>query len=115
MDLLGSVLALQAVFTVAAGVVVIVDPLSILDRPGARFMAGSLVLVSLAGALLGALRARRGLREERARAQAAARLMDTVMTTSREWLWALDERGNFTFSSPASTGLLGYHPAELAG
>jgi PAS domain S-box-containing protein len=42
-------------------------------------------------------------------------MMDTVVTTSREWLWTLDEKGNFTFSSPTCIDLLGYRPAELAG
>jgi PAS domain S-box-containing protein len=41
--------------------------------------------------------------------------MDTVLSTSREWLWALDEQGNFTFSSPASASLFGYSPSELVG
>ncbi|MDQ0677311.1 PAS domain S-box-containing protein [Arthrobacter pascens] len=41
--------------------------------------------------------------------------METVLDTSREWLWAIDDRGNFTFSSRTSSTLLGYDPAELLG
>lgn len=52
---------------------------------------------------------------ERAEASRTTRLMDTVLITSREWLWAIGPDGRFTFSSPASVGLVGYEPSELLG
>lgn len=114
-DILGIALAVQGVFTVIAGGVVMGDPWGVLDHPGARILADSLVLISLAWAVLSALHARRELCTERARAETSAQLMDTVLITSHEWLWALDEQGNFTFSSPTSIDLTGYHPSELIG
>ena len=114
-DILGIALAVQGVFTVTAGIVVAGDLWGVLDRPGAKILAGSLVLMSFAWAGLSALRARSELCAERAQATTAAQLMDTVLTTSHEWLWALDEQGNFTFSSPTSIDLTGYHPSELVG
>ena len=36
-------------------------------------------------------------------------------TRAVEWLWAVDAHENFSFSSRASTALLGYEPAELIG
>ena len=114
-DILGSLMAVQGVFTLTAGVVVVGDSWRVLDRPGVRILAGSTVLMSLAWAVLSALRARRVLSAERTRAEAASQLMETVLTTSHEWLWALDEQGDFIFSSPTSTDLTGYHPSELVG
>jgi PAS domain S-box-containing protein len=114
-DILGIALAVQGVFTVIAAGVVMGDPWGVLGHPGARILADSLVLISLAWAVLSALRARRELCTERARAETSAQLMDTVLITSHEWLWALDEQGNFTFSSPTSIDLTGYHPSELIG
>ncbi|WP_284751493.1 EAL domain-containing protein [Arthrobacter sp. efr-133-R2A-120] len=52
---------------------------------------------------------------ERAEASRTTRLMDTVLTTSREWLWAIGPDGRFTFSSPAGAELTGYEPAEILG
>jgi PAS domain S-box-containing protein len=42
-------------------------------------------------------------------------LMHTVFNATQDWLWAVDGRGNFTFSSGASITLLGYDPSELVG
>lgn len=44
-----------------------------------------------------------------------SRLMETVLRTSREWLWSIGPDGRFTFSGPMSKELLGYEPAELLG
>jgi PAS domain S-box-containing protein len=53
--------------------------------------------------------------DERAQASDTAQLMDTVLSATREWLWAVGANGRFTFSSPASRELLGYEPSELLG
>ena len=114
-DLLVGVLAIQVVFTLITAAAVIADPSGILNHPGARLLAGSLVLMPIAVAGFLALRFHRSHRSERMRARATTQLMDTVLNTSREWLWAIDDQGNFTFSSPASTSLFGYSPSELIG
>ncbi|OOP63670.1 hypothetical protein BMF89_05800 [Arthrobacter sp. SRS-W-1-2016] len=54
-------------------------------------------------------------RRERDEALKTNRLMDTVLSTSREWLWAIGHDGRFTFSSPAGVDLIGYEPSELLG
>ncbi|HET6269479.1 MAG TPA: EAL domain-containing protein [Arthrobacter sp.] len=114
-DLLVGVLAIQVVFTLISAAAVIMDPAGFLHDPEARVLAGSLVLMPIAVAGLLASRFLRSHRSERMRARATTQLMDTVLSTSREWLWALDEQGNFTFSSPASASLFGYSPSELVG
>jgi PAS domain S-box-containing protein len=78
------------------------------------------ILGSLAGGLMltAVWTAARGIRtqcKQRDQGRAISELMETVLDTCREWLWAIDDRGNFTFSSRASTTLLGYDPAELLG
>jgi PAS domain S-box-containing protein len=103
---------LVGVITTAA---LIVDPSGILAHPGARMLAGALVLLPIAVAGLLALRFHRSHCSERMLARVTTQLMDTVLSTSREWLWAVDDQGNFTFSSPASTTLFGYSPSELVG
>lgn len=52
---------------------------------------------------------------ERAGALQTSHLMDTVLHTSREWLWAIGPDGRFTFSGPACRDIVGYEPAELLG
>jgi PAS domain S-box-containing protein len=54
-------------------------------------------------------------RRDRIEASITASLMDTVLSTTREWLWAVGADGRFTFSSRASRELLGYEPSELVG
>lgn len=114
-DVLVSVLAVQVVFALTAGAVLILDPAQALDDPGIQLLAGSLILMPIIMAAILALRFHRRHRAERIRAGSDARLMDTVMNTSHEWVWMVDDRGNFTFSSPTSAGLLGWTPSELVG
>src|SRR5215207_973370 len=52
---------------------------------------------------------------ERIQAFRTSRFMDMVLHTSREWLWATDTEGRFTFSGPACRDLTGYEPSELLG
>ncbi|WP_224049390.1 EAL domain-containing protein [Arthrobacter sp. NicSoilB4] len=52
---------------------------------------------------------------DRIEAFTTASLMDTVLSTTRGWLWAVGADGRFTFSSRASQELLGYEPSDLVG
>lgn len=76
------------------------DVLSLLVVPVVVYASSSLVRQQL---------------RERAEASRTTRLMDTVLTTSREWLWAIGPDGRFTFSSPAGAEVTGYEPSELLG
>lgn len=84
-------------------------------RPGAiQLLALAAVILVPAGAVATWLL----VREQRlasSRASRTAELMDTVLATSREWLWTVDADWKFTFSSAASTTLLGYDSPELIG
>lgn len=114
-DVLGVVLVVQVVFAVAAAAIVILDPEGILDEPRDQLLAGLLVLAPIAMAVVLAVRFQAGHGAERRNAKATAQLMDTVLTTSQEWVWATDDQGRFTFSSTASESLLGWEPSELLG
>ena len=52
---------------------------------------------------------------DRIEAFTTASLMDTVLSTTRGWLWAVGADGRFTYSSRASQELLGYEPSDLVG
>lgn len=52
---------------------------------------------------------------DRIEASTSASLMDTALSTTPEWLWAVGADGRFTFSSRASRELLGFEPSELVG
>lgn len=74
-------------------------------------LAGLLILLAVSAALGGA----RTHHHERSRVRAISGLLDTLLNSSREWLWAVDDEGIFTFSSPTSATLLGYEPSDLIG
>lgn len=74
-------------------------------------VAGGLIVVTVYTAIRGI----RALREQKSSLRRLSDLMETVSQASQEWLWAVDEHGHFTFSSSASTTLLGYDPSELIG
>jgi PAS domain S-box-containing protein len=54
-------------------------------------------------------------RRDRLEALMTSRRLDTVLSATREWLWAVGADGRFTFASRASRELLGYEPSELLG
>jgi PAS domain S-box-containing protein len=114
-DVLVCVLAVQVVFALTAAGFLILDPGGFLTDPEDQAMAALLILMPISMAVVLAVRFRRRHRAERRRTTATAQLMDTVLATSREWVWAVDDQGRFTLSSPASTGMLGWEPAELLG
>ncbi|WP_235506081.1 sensor domain-containing phosphodiesterase [Arthrobacter sp. Leaf337] len=108
-------MTVQVVFVLAAGAVVILDPAEVLEHLGVRVVAGSLVLMPIVMVCLVALRFRRNHRSERIHTGNVSRLLDRVLSTSHEWIWAVDDEWKFTFSSQTSADLLGYLPAELIG
>ena len=52
---------------------------------------------------------------DRIEAFTTASLMDTVLSATGGWLWAVGADGRFTLSSRASRELLGYEPSQLLG
>jgi PAS domain S-box-containing protein len=60
----------------------------------------------------------RVLRLDRARqtsAGQASAVMQTLLVSSQEWQWVVDSAGVFTYSTAASSDVVGYSPAELLG
>lgn len=114
-DVLICVLVVQLVFAITAAAVLILDPAGILDEPRDQVLAGLVILMPIVMALVLALRFRMRHRADGRRTRATAQLMDTVLSTSHEWVWAVDDRGLFTFSGPTSENLLGWRPTELLG
>ena len=86
-----------------------------LDTPAVRGLLGSVAGCLILFALFTARRDRRARRGERSRARGLSDRMEAVLNFRREWWWAMDDAGTFTFSSSASLELLGYAPSELEG
>jgi len=114
-DVLLCVLVVQVMFALTAAALLIVDPDGILNDPTDQMLAALLVLTPIMVAGVLAFRFRRGHRDERNRARKDAHLMDTVLSTSHESVWAVDDQGLFTVCSPGSAALLGWEPSELLG
>lgn len=89
------------------------EPWQGLDGPAVVPALGAVLLVPVV--LHAAWRLLRQQHDERAQASDTAQLMDSVLSATREWLWAVGANGRFTFSSPASRELFGYEPSELLG
>ena len=109
------VLSVQAAFAIA---IVIGLYFWAPNAPETPAIAGVLSTVAGGLILLAGWTAVRGLRtqsREHDRSRAVSDLMESVLDTSQEWVWAVDGHENFTFSSRASTTLLGYEPDELIG
>lgn len=83
------------------------------DVPARVSTLTSILLIPVV--LHAAWRLLRQQRRDRLEASVTARLMETVLSTTREWLWAVGADGRFTFSSRASQELLGYEPSDLVG
>ncbi|MEW6602455.1 MAG: PAS domain-containing protein, partial [Nitrospirota bacterium] len=56
---------------------------------------------------------------ERKLAEEALRISEerfrSIVSTSQEWIWAIDSSNSHTFSNPAVEKILGYHPDEIIG
>jgi PAS domain S-box-containing protein len=109
------VVCLDAVFALSLRL-----PMAFGQEPWKSF-DGPAIVPALAAVLLvpvvlhAAWRLLRQQHNERAQASDTAQLMDTVLSATHEWLWAVGANGRFTFSSQASRDLLGYEPSELLG
>lgn len=113
--MLAWVLSIQVVFALASGAALVLVPSDVSGHSWPRLAAAALVVILLAAAVLGILRFSRAYCSEKIRAQGTADLIDIVLSTSGEWLWAVDDHGFFTFSSKTSATMLGYQPWELIG
>lgn len=88
-------------------------PWDIIDGPAGFPALLALLIVPLV--VLAAWRLMRQQERERSQAFRTSRLMDTVLHTSPDWLWATGPDGRFTFCSPACKDITGYEPSELLG
>lgn len=89
------------------------EPWNGLEVPTRVSALASILL--LPAVLHAAWRLIRQQRRDRLEASITASLMEPVLSTTREWLWAVGADGRFTFSSRASRELLGFEPSELVG
>jgi PAS domain S-box-containing protein len=85
------------------------------DSPAAAIILGFIAAALVAVAACTAVRGTRTHSRQRAQGRFISGLMETVLGSAREWLWAVNDQGVFTFSSRASVALLGYEPSELVG
>ena len=47
--------------------------------------------------------------------QASEERFRSISEATREWIWEMDSRGLYTYSSPAVEAMIGYRPQELIG
>ncbi|MFC8525358.1 EAL domain-containing protein [Pseudarthrobacter sp. NPDC057230] len=107
--LLLTVLTVQAAFTLAVTAALHTLGLDLPDSSAAMiagFISAALVLVAA------------GIRvstKQGAHEKLIPRHIGAVLGAGQDWLWAVDSKGIFTYSSQASASLLGYDPSELLG
>ena len=85
------------------------------DSPAAAVVLGFIAAALVVVAACTAVRGTRTHSRQCAQGRFISGLMETVLGSGREWLWAVNDQGVFTFSSRASVSLLGYEPSELVG
>lgn len=113
--MLAWVLSIQVVFVLASGATLVLVPFDVSGHSWPQLAVAALIVIPVGAAVLGILRFTRAYRIEKIRARGMADLIDTVLSTSREWLWAVDDKGFFAFSSKTCATMLGYQPWELIG
>lgn len=113
--LLLSVLCVQIAFALAIAAAMHPGGPEYPDSPAVAivlgFAAAGLVLIAACTAVRGC----RTQGRQRDHGRFLSGLLETLAGTGDEWLWAVDDKGIITFSSRASSSLLGYDPAELVG
>lgn len=106
-----SAIGLHLIVALMTGIGLLMQPLS---APASWMLGGSLITTAAVSTLL-IQRSLNNQQLDRARGQEVANRMHTFLATSRDWLWAVDATGTFTYSNEASISLLGYKPDELIG
>jgi PAS domain S-box-containing protein len=113
--LLLCVLSIQIAFALAIIAALQTGNQGIPHSPVVATILGSMAAGLILTAIWAGTRGIRRQRSQRDQTRAVSDLMETVLDTSHEWLWTVDDQGCFTFSSSASARLLGYEPSELVG
>lgn len=110
-----SIICLESAFAVSIRIPLLFGQESWVSMDGPGLIPGLFAMMLIPAALHAAWHLGREQRRERASASETAHLMDTILSTSREWVWAVGADGTFTFCSAAVRELLGYEPADLLG
>jgi hypothetical protein len=97
--LLLCVLSVQIAFALSIATALQSGAMGGRDSPALTGILGSGAGCLILTAVWTAARGIRTQRKQRDQGRAISDLMEAVLDTSREWLWAVDDRGNFTFSS----------------
>lgn len=107
------------------------EPKGLASTTVLKYLGGIILFFSLIGALLllwsFSLRKQVALRtrslesemQERRLVEVSLRESEerfrSIVSTSKEWIWAIDSGGNHTFSNSAFENILGYRPDEIIG
>ncbi len=107
------------------------EPQGVSSATVLKYLGGIILFFSLTGALLllwsFSLRKQVALRtrslesemQERRLVEVSLRESEerfrSIVSTSKEWIWAIDSAGRHTFSNSTIEKILGYHPVEIVG
>ena len=96
-----------------AGLILVLAVPAVLMRQPWGVVGLAVVVLLAAGCLVWALLRRLG--REFSAVSRTSHLLEAVLATSKEWLWAIGPDGRFTFAGPMARELIGYEPSELLG
>ena len=113
--LLFCVLCVQVSFALAIAAALHPGGPDVPHSPAAAIVLGFIAAALVVVAACTAIRGTRTHSSQRAQGRFISGLMETVLGSGREWLWAVDNQRVFSFSSRAGASLLGYEPSELVG